>query len=419
MKKFIGLFLAMSLVAMSLTACGGSNAGDTAPAETSEEATTTTDDAQAAGEEAAGETAGTEEAAATGEGFRIGGIGPVTGGAAVYGLAVKNGAQIAIDEINAAGGVNGTQLVYSFEDDEHDAEKAVNAYNTLKDWNMQILMGAVTSTPSVAVLAESTNDNIFQLTPSGSAVECVQGDNAFRVCFSDPNQGTASAQYIGENKLATKVAVIYDGSDVYSSGIYQKFAAEAKNQGLEIVAAEQFTADSKTDFTVQLQKAKDSGAELVFLPIYYSEASLILSQANSMGYAPKFFGCDGLDGILAVEEFDTALAEGVMLLTPFAADATDELTSSFVKTYKEKYGDTPNQFAADAYDAIYIIKAALEKSGATADMSASDICDALKAAMTEITVDGLTGEGMTWTADGEVNKAPKAVVIEGGAYKAM
>lgn len=419
MKKFIGLFLAMSLVAMSLTACGGSNAGDTAPAETSEEATTTTDDAQAAGEEAAGETAGTEEAAATGEGFRIGGIGPVTGGAAVYGLAVKNGAQIAIDEINAAGGVNGTQLVYSFEDDEHDAEKAVNAYNTLKDWNMQILMGAVTSTPSVAVLAESTNDNIFQLTPSGSAVECVQGDNAFRVCFSDPNQGTASAQYIGENKLATKVAVIYDGSDVYSSGIYQKFAAEAKNQGLEIVAAEQFTADSKTDFTVQLQKAKDSGAELVFLPIYYSEASLILSQANSMGYAPKFFGCDGLDGILAVEEFDTALAEGVMLLTPFAADATDELTSSFVKTYKEKYGDTPNQFAADAYDAIYIIKAALEKSGATADMSASDICDALKAAMTEISVDGLTGEGMTWTADGEVNKAPKAVVIEGGAYKAM
>lgn len=419
MKKFIGLFLAMSLVAMSLTACGGSNAGDTAPAETSEEATTTTDDAQAAGEEAAGETAGTEEAAATGEGFRIGGIGPVTGGAAVYGLAVKNGAQIAIDEINAAGGVNGTQLVYSFEDDEHDAEKAVNAYNTLKDWNMQILMGAVTSTPSVAVLAESSNDNIFQLTPSGSAVECVQGDNAFRVCFSDPNQGTASAQYIGENKLATKVAVIYDGSDVYSSGIYQKFAAEAKNQGLEIVAAEQFTADSKTDFTVQLQKAKDSGAELVFLPIYYSEASLILSQANSMGYAPKFFGCDGLDGILAVEEFDTALAEGVMLLTPFAADATDELTSSFVKTYKEKYGDTPNQFAADAYDAIYIIKAALEKSGATADMSASDICDALKAAMTEITVDGLTGEGMTWTADGEVNKAPKAVVIEGGAYKAM
>lgn len=415
MKKFIGLFLAMSLVAMSLTACGGSNAGDTAPAETSEEATTTTDDAQAAGEEAAG----TEEAAATGEGFRIGGIGPVTGGAAVYGLAVKNGAQIAIDEINAAGGVNGTQLVYSFEDDEHDAEKAVNAYNTLKDWNMQILMGAVTSTPSVAVLAESTNDNIFQLTPSGSAVECVQGDNAFRVCFSDPNQGTASAQYIGENKLATKVAVIYDSSDVYSAGIYQKFAAEAKNQGLEIVAEEKFTADSKTDFTVQLQKAKDSGAELVFLPIYYSEASLILSQANSMGYAPKFFGCDGLDGILAVEEFDTALAEGVMLLTPFAADATDELTSSFVKTYKEKYGDTPNQFAADAYDAIYIIKAALEKSGATADMSASDICDALKAAMTEITVDGLTGEGMTWTADGEVNKAPKAVVIEGGAYKAM
>lgn len=351
---------------------------------------------------------------ADGDAFKVGGIGPVTGGAAVYGQAVKNATELAVNEINALGGV---QFEFQFEDDEHDAEKSVNAYNSLKDWGMQMLLGTVTSAPCIAVAAETANDNMFQLTPSGSAVECVQNLNAFRVCFSDPNQGTASAQYIGENKIATKIGVIYDSSDVYSSGIYEKFAAEAANQGLEIVSAEAFTADSKTDFTVQLQKAKDAGAELVFLPIYYTEASLILTQANGMGFAPMFFGCDGLDGLLNVEGFDTSLAEGVMLLTPFAADADDELTQKFVAAYKEAYGDTPNQFAADAYDGMYAIKAAIEKSGVTPDMSASDICDAMEVAMTEISIDGLTGEGMTWTADGEPNKAPKAVKIVNGAYE--
>ena len=258
---------------------------------------------------------------ADGDAFKVGGIGPVTGGAAVYGLAVKNATELAVNEINALGGV---QLEFQFEDDEHDAEKSVNAYNSLKDWGMQMLLGTVTSAPCIAVAAETANDNMFQLTSSGSAVECVQYDNAFRVCFSDPGQGTASAKYIGEKKLASKVAVIYNSSDVYSSGIYQKFAEEAKNQDFEVVSAEAFTEDSKTDFSVQLQKAKDAGADMVFLPIYYTEASLILTQANSMGYAPTFFGCDGLDGLLAVKNFDTKLADGVMLLTPFAADADDE-----------------------------------------------------------------------------------------------
>ena len=353
---------------------------------------------------------------ADGDAFKVGGIGPVTGGAAVYGQAVKNATELAVNEINALGGV---QFEFQFEDDEHDAEKSVNAYNSLKDWGMQMLLGTVTSAPCIAVAAETANDNMFQLTPSGSAVECVQNPNAFRVCFSDPNQGTASAQYIGENKIATKIGVIYDSSDVYSSGIYEKFAAEAANQGLEIVSAEAFTADSKTDFSTQLQKAQSAGAELVFLPIYYTEASIILTQADSMGYAPTFFGCDGLDGLLNVEGFDTSLAEGVMLLTPFAADADDELTQKFVAAYKEAYGDTPNQFAADAYDGMYAIKAAIEKSGVTPDMSAADICDAMEVAMTEISIDGLTGEGMTWTADGEPNKAPKAVKITDGAYAAM
>ena len=398
MKKFTSVLLAVAMVATMLVGCGAKETAETPATETTTETTTETADADA---------------------FKIGGCGPTTGGAAVYGLAVQRGAQIAVDEINAAGGINGYQIAYNFADDEHDAEKSVNAYNALKDWGMQLFMGTVTSNPCIAVVEETNADNMYQLTPSGSAVKCIQYPNAFRVCFSDPGQGGKSAQYIGENKIASKIAIIYDNSDVYSSGIKDSFVEEAANYGLEIVAEEAFGAENKTDFSVQLLKAKDAGAELVFLPIYYSEAALILSQANDMEFAPMFFGCDGLDGILTVEDFDTTLAEDVMLLTPFAADADDEATKNFVAAYNEAYGETPIQFAADAYDAMYIIKAALEKAGATPEMSASELCEVMKAAMLEITVDGLTGAGMTWTEDGEVNKEPKAVKIVDGAYTAM
>lgn len=350
------------------------------------------------------------------EKFYIGGIGPLTEGAAVYGTHVYWGAQIAVDEINAAGGINGKKIEFKFEDDVHDPEKSVNAYNSLKDWGMKILMGTVTTKPCIAVAEETKEDNMFQLTPSGSSPDCIKYDNAFQVCFTDPNQGSASAKYIGEKSLATKVAVIYNSSDSYSSGIYETFLKGAEDQAFEIVAAEAFTDDNKSDFSVQLQKAKDSGAELVFLPIYAQEASLLLSQAAARDYDPIFFGCDGLDGILTIENFDTSLAEGVMLLTPFAADSEDSKTQSFVKKFKDAHNEVPNQFAADAYDAIYIIKAAIEKSGATPDMSTSDICDKMVDAMTKISVDGLTGAGMTWEATGEVNKAPMSVVIKNGVY---
>ena len=353
------------------------------------------------------------------ETFKIGGIGPMTGAAATYGAAVENGIQLAVDEINAEGGINGTKIEFKMEDDEHDAEKSVNAYNTLKYWGMQMLVGTVTSAPCIAVEAEAANDNMFLLTPSATAIDSIAGENAFRVCFSDPAQGTKSAQYIGENKIATKVAVIYDGSDPYSSGIYESFQAEAENQGLEVVAAEAFTADSKTDFKVQLQKAKDGGAELVFLPVYYQEAALILQQAKDLDFAPKFFGCDGLDGLLSVENFDTSLAEGVMLLTPFAADAEDEKTQKFVSAYKEAFDNQiPIQFAADAYDAVYAIKLAAEDAGLTPDMEISDMCEAMKVSMTNIELEGLTGT-ITWDETGEPDKEPKAVIIEDGAYKAM
>ena len=388
-KRFLGMALAALMVVSSAAGCSSS---DTASSESTGEPT-----------------------------FKIGSIGPATGNNAAYGLAVQNGAQIAVDEINAAGGINGYQIEFSFEDDESDAEKAVNAYNVLKDWGMQMLLGTVTSAPCTAVASETDNDRMFQITPSGTAVESVQGhDNVFRVCFSDPAQGAKSAEYIATKGLATKIAVIYDSSDVYSSGIYSAFAAEAENQGLEIVAAEAFTADNKTDFSVQLQKAKDSGAELVFLPIYYQEASAILQQADNMGYKPMYFGCDGLDGLLGVSGFDTSLAEGVMLLTPFSADAQDDKTQAFNAAYEEAYGETPIQFAADAYDGIYAIKLAAEQAGITPDMDYTEICEKMIEAMPQIELDGLTGiGGITWGEDGEPNKDPKGVIIENGAYVSM
>ena len=350
----------------------------------------------------------------------IGSIGPVTGAAAMYGEAVKNGAQLAVDEINAAGGINGCQIEFKFQDDEHDAEKSLNAYNTLKDWGMQILMGTVTTTPCVAVTEKTAADKMFQLTPSASSTDVIKKDNVFQVCFTDPNQGAASAKYIADKKLATKVAVIYNSSDVYSKGIYEKFVEEAKNQSqFTIVAEEAFTDDSKTSFDAQLGKAKSAGADLVFCPFYYQEAALVLQQAKTMGYAPTFFGVDGMDGILDVENFDKTLAENVVLLTPFVADAKDEKTQKFVDAYKKAYGSTPIQFAADAYDAIYIIKAAAEKGGVKSSMSIADINAALSKAITEISFDGLTGTAMKWDANGAVNKAPKAMVIKNGVYTAM
>ncbi len=385
MKKTIGLVLAGAMV-LSLAACGQGNGGSA-----QDDGTT----------------------------FRIGGIGPLTGNNAIYGNAVMNGAQMAVDEINADGGINGVQLEFDFQDDESDAERAVNAYNQLKDWGMDMLVGTTTSSPCEAVVARSNEDNMFQITPSATSVNSIQYENAFRMCFSDPSQGTASADYIAENGLASKIGIIYDSSDTYSSGIASAFESEAQAKGLEIVSKEAFTGESNTDFSVQLQKAKDAGAELLFLPIYYTQTALILAQADTIGFEPLIFGSDGFDGILDVDNFDKSLAEGVMFLTPFSTNSTDELTQNFVQKYEEQFGGTPNQFAADAYDSVYVIKQAAEQAGLTADMSASEMCDALKTAMTEISFTGLTGKDIQWGADGEPQKAPIVVQVENGEYQIL
>ena len=406
MKKFWKKALVAGLtacMAASLAACGGSSSGSSS---SSAPAASGSTGAAAAAEGGAGV-------------IKIGGSGPLTGDNAQYGTAVKQAAEMAVEEVNAKGGV---QFELQFEDDMSDQEKADTAYGVLKDGGMQISLLTVTSTPAAAVASSYQEDQIFALTPSASSPAVTANDsgaygNIFQMCFSDPGQGQGAAAYIAAHPdLGTKVAIIYRNDDNYSTGIYNTFVAEAEADNLEIVYDGAFTGEAANDFSVQLKAAQDAGADLLFLPIYYQPASLILNQAKSMGYAPTFFGVDGMDGILALEGFDKSLAEGVYLLTPFNADAEDELTKTFVENYKARVGEVPNQFAADAYDCIFALAQACENAGITADMSNADICEKLVEQFTTMNFTGLTGTDMTWAASGEISKVPHAMVIKDGAY---
>ena len=353
--------------------------------------------------------------------IKIGMTGPLTGGAAEYGLAVQAGMEIAVEEINAAAGENGLKIAFKAEDDEADGEKAVSGYNVLKDWGMQFFAGTVTSGACNAVAPETVADQIFLLTPSSSAPEvATAGSNTYQMCFTDPNQGASAAEVINVNWADAVIGVIYDSSDDYSSGLYQGFMKKANEMGLDVVVETSFTKDTKSDLSTQVTQCKDAGATLMFLPIYYSEASQILTYANKIGYAPVFFGCDGMDGILEVEGFDTALAEGLVLMTPFDANATDEATVSFVTKFKAKMnGLVPNQFAADGYDVIYALYNAAVAAGIDSTTSAADACAALQEQFAGLSVDGLTGKGMTWDENGMISKAPAAMVVTGGVYVPM
>ncbi len=387
-KKFMCMLMAAAMT-LSMAACGSK--GDDA----------NTDD------NAGGASDGVQT-------FTVGTSGPLTGDNSIYGLAVVQGAELAVNEINASD--SKIKFEYQKQDDEADGEKAVNAYNTMMDWGMQVLVGPTTTGASIAVADACYNDRTFMLTPSASSTDVTEGkDNVFQVCFTDPNQGVAAADYMAENFAGAKVAIIYRNDDAYSQGIHDSFKAEAADKNaFEIVYEGAFTADTASDFSVQLTGAQTAGADLVFLPIYYQPASVIFSQAKAMGYAPTFFGVDGMDGILTMPGFDPALAEGLMLMTPFSA--TVESNKSFVDAYTEAYGTEPNQFAADAYDGVYIIKAALEAAGCTADMSNEEICDALVSAMATLKFTGLTGTDMTWNDQGQVSKAPTAYVVKDGQY---
>ena len=401
MKKYLAFAMALAMVAASFAGCGSSSS---APADTT-----------AATTAAAGEAA--EAPAGTGT-VKVGMSGPLTGGASAYGLAVKAGMEVAVEEINAKGGL---QIEFNAQDDEADGEKAVSAYNALKDWGMQVMAGQVTTGSALAVAPESTADNMFNLTPSASAESlALSGANIFQMCFTDPNQGASAAELVSSKFAGSKVGIIYDSSDDYSTGLYNGFSTNASELGVEIVATTSYTADNKADLSTQVTQCQDAGADLVFLPIYYTEASQILTYANRIGYAPKFFGCDGMDGILTVEGFDTTLAEGLYLMTPFDANASDEATQSFVTKFKAKMdGLVPNQFAADGYDVIYAIYTALTKAEVTGNESAEELCTILEEQFATLTVDGLTGSGMHWDENGMISKAPAAVVIENGVYVPM
>ena len=370
-KKFMCMLMAAAMT-LSMAACGSK--GDDA----------NTDD------NAGGASDGVQT-------FTVGTSGPLTGDAAIYGMAVVQGAELAVNEINASD----SKIKFEFQkqDDEADGEKAVNAYNTMMDNGMQVLVGPTTTGASIAVADACYTDRTFMLTPSASSTDVTAGkDNVFQVCFTDPNQGVGAADYMAENFADAKIAIIYRNDDAYSQGIRDAFVKEAGDKGLSIVYQGTFTLDTSSNFSVQLAAAQTAGADLVFLPIYYQPASVIFAQAKAMGYAPTFFGVDGMDGILDMPGFDTTLAEGLVLMTPFCA--TVESSKSFV----------------DAYDGVYIIKAALEQAGCTADMSNEEICDALVSAITSLKFTGLTGTDMSWNAEGQVSKAPTAYVVKDGQY---
>lgn len=377
MKKFLCMMMAVLMV-LAMAACGGepaNNGGNDTP-----DATT----------------------------VKIGGIGPLTGAYANYGLSEKNGAELAVKEINEAGGIAGKQIELSYQDSQGESESAVNAYGKLMDWGMEVSLGCVLSGENASVVAAARDDDVLLITPSGSADKCIDGnDKAFRVCFYDSYQGAAAAQYIKENNIVDTVGVLYQSDVDYSVGLYNAFVDQCGKLGITIAETQTFTASTSTDFSTQVNALVASGVKLVFIPIYAEEASTFLTQARGKFASDVyFFGADGLDGILGKVEQDTSLANNVLMLTPFAADNPAENVQSFVKKYQEAYGATPDQFAADAYDAIYAIKAAVEKAGSTSGA-------ALASALTSLTVEGVTGV-MTWTADGNTNKPASAILYYDG-----
>lgn len=377
MKKFLCMMMAVLMV-LAMAACGGepaNNGGNDTP-----DATT----------------------------VKIGGIGPMTGPYANYGLSEKNGAELAVKEINEAGGIAGKQIELSYQDSQGESESAVNAYGKLMDWGMEVSLGCVLSGENASVVAAARDDDVLLITPSGSADKCIDGnDKAFRVCFYDSYQGAAAAQYIKDNNMVDTVGILYQSDNDYSVGLYNAFVAKCGELGITIAETQTFTSSTNTDFSTQVSALVSSGVKLVFIPLYAEEASTFLTQAHGK-FADDvyFFGADGLDGILGKVEQDTSLANNVLMLTPFAADNPAENVQSFVKKYQEAYGATPDQFAADAYDAIYVIKAAVEKAGSTSGA-------ALASALTSLTVDGVTGV-MTWTADGNTNKPASAILYYDG-----
>ena len=339
----------------------------------------------------------------------IGATGPLSGDAASYGNSVQNGALIAIDEINAAGGLNGIKFAFKMIDDEASADKVTAAYDTLIAEGMVVSTGSVTSGSCAQFAALSKEDNVFFMTPSASAEPCIAESNAYRICFGDPDQGVLAAEELVKAGY-TNIGVIYASDDSYSSGIYEAFEAKMTELG-KTFTMKSFTESTSSNFTQQVTDLKAQGCDVVFLPIYYQPAWLIIKEADTLGFDVDFFGCDGLDGIYAYSE-NSDLVKGVKYLTPFDVNSTDETVSAFVTAYKAKYNAEPDQFAADGYDAVMVIYKAMKEAGVdSADITASDLCDKITAVLNgEFTFVGATGT-ITWAETGAPTKSPIVITI--------
>ena len=365
--------------------------------------------------------------------FIIGMSGPLSGGAALYGEAVRNAAQMAIDEINEAGGLNGVKFRLLALDDANDADKVATNYAELLKKGTQVSLGCVTTKPALEFKSLSESDNLFFMTPSASNDEVPKVPNGYQMCFADGNQGKVAAEYVrqmvGDGKYeAAQIGVFYKSDEAYSKGIYDLFR---ENVGSEIANAMKvtvFTDTNDSDFSQQIEQLKD--CKFIFLPIYYTPASLFMTQAvraNKIAADAVYYGCDGLDGIDSMEGFDMyTIPQKISMLSHFNSKSTDAKTVEFVAKYTAKYGTAPlNQFGASAYDCVYAIwgamKAAAEKDpgSISVTMSPSELCEVLKAQLNGgYTFDGVTGTGIKWNADGYVDKpAVKYVVKEAGATK--
>lgn len=376
MKKMVSSILLVMMVAVCFTGCGSKSGGD------------------------AGYTAKNTE-------FVIGATGPLTGDASSYGISVQKGAQLAIEQINADGGLNGIKFKLDMKDDKATAADAAIGYDTLYESGMQVSLGSVTSASCDSFASKAVEDNVFVMTPSASAANVIKDrDNAFRICFGDPDQGILAAEELTKNYK--KIGAIYDTSDAYSAGIYKAFKDEMKKLKVDF-DTQTFDAENKKDFSTQVEALKD--CDVIFLPIYYTEAGFIAKTAAAKDCKAVLFGCDGLDGI--ADQLDSSVKSDIKYITPFDVNSEDEVTSKFVSDYKAKYNEAPDQFAADGYDAVMTIFEAMKKADVKdVTISATKLCDILKDTLTgsDFKYKGATGE-MTWDKSGACAKEPQIVEL--------
>lgn len=360
-----------------------------------------------------GEGGNTNHPAANNTEFVIGVSGPLTGGASIYGIGVKNAAELAVQEINDNGGLNGVNFKLVAIDDMHDATKVATNYAYLyEESGMQVSLGCVTTAPGKEFKKLSKEDNVFFLTPSASGDEIPEFDNGYQMCFADGNQGKVSAEYVNDNFKGQTIGVFYKSDDPYSSGIFKQFK---ENVSAEVTVIETlFTEANTTDFSSQIDSLKD--CKFIFMPIYYQPASIFMTQAKAI-IAPDavYYGCDGFDGIDSYEGFNVAdIPQEISMLSHFNSKAAEGPSKEFIDKYVKTYGsDTLNQFAASAYDSVYAIYGAMKQAwekdnnSVYVTMSASDLCEVLKGVFNGgYTFVGVTGDSkdITWSSNGFVNK---------------